>query len=104
MCNKCGKTHLSWFKTHKSYQLNKDEDFFTGYCLEKNHPNKLEFFCRDHNQLCCANCLCVINKKGYGQHKDCNIDCIEDIKEEKKNKLLKSPPKFLKMPKVFKIF
>ena len=25
--------------------------------------------------------------KGYGQHKDCDIDCIENIKEEKKNYL-----------------
>ena len=37
MCNKCGKTHLSWFKTHKSYQFNNEEDFFASYCKEKNH-------------------------------------------------------------------
>ena len=90
MCNKFEKTHLSWFKNHQTYKLNKDEDIFTGYCQEENHPNKLIYFCKDHNQLCCAACLCKINKNGDGQHKDCNVSSIEDIKEEKKNKLIEN--------------
>ena len=84
MCNKCEKTHSTLFKNHHPYQLNKDEDIFTGYCQEENHPNKLIYFCKDHNQLCCAACLCKINKNGDGQHHDCNVCSIEDIKEEKK--------------------
>ena len=84
MCNKCEKIHSTLFKNHHPYQLNKDEDIFTGYCQEENHPNKLIYFCKDHNQLCCANCLCKLNKNGDGQHKDCNVSSIEDIKEEKK--------------------
>ena len=35
----------------------------------------------------CAACLTKINTNGYGQHKDCDVCMIEDIKEEKKNKL-----------------
>ena len=43
----------------------------------------MEFFCKDHNQLCCVSCICKIKEKGKGQHKDCNICTIEEIKEEK---------------------
>ena len=68
-------------------KLNKEEEIFTGYCKEINHPNKLEFFCKNHNKLCCAACLCKLNEKGVGQHKDCDVCIIEKIKEEKKNKL-----------------
>ena len=87
MCNKCEKIHSSFFKNHKSYKLNKDEEIFTGFCKENNHPNKLEFFCKNHNQLCCGLCIAKLNKKGLGQHKDCDVCIIEDIKEEKKKKL-----------------
>ena len=48
---------------------------------------KLVFFCKNHNQLCCAACIAKLNEKGVGQHKDCDICIIEKIKEEKKNKL-----------------
>jgi len=87
MCNKCENIHSSFFKNHQTYKLNKDEEIFTGYCKEKNHPMKLQYFCKDHNQLCCAACIAKINEKGDGQHKDCEICSIEKIKEEKKNKL-----------------
>ena len=87
MCNKCEKYHAPFFKTHHISKLNKEEEIFTGYYQEKNHSIKLEYFCKDHNQLCCAACLCKINEKGDGQHKDCEIYTIEKIKEEKKNKL-----------------
>ena len=90
LCNKCENHHSSLFKNHQPYQLNKDEDIFTGYCQEKNHPNKLLYFCKDHNQLCCANCLCKINNGGDGQHKDCNVSLLIDIKAEKKNKLIEN--------------
>ena len=87
MCNKCENHHLPLFKNHQTYKLNKDEEIFTGICNEKHHQNKLEFYCKDHNQLCCVACLCKIKSKGYGAHKDCDICIIENIKEEKKNKL-----------------
>ena len=49
-----------------------------------NHPNKLEYFCKTHNKLCCTNCIVNIRGKGNGKHKDCNICFIENIKNEKK--------------------
>ena len=87
MCNKCDNTHSSFFKKHHTIKLNKDEEIFTGYCKEKNHPMKLEYYCKNHNQLCCSVCLCKLNKKGDGQHKDCEVCEIQDIKNEKRNKL-----------------
>ena len=87
MCNKCAKYHLPFFKNHHPFNLNKENEIFTGFRKEKNHPIKLEYFCKNHNQLCCAACLCKLNQIGDGQHKDCEVCLIQDIKEEKKNKL-----------------
>ena len=87
MCNKCQNHHTPLFKSHHPHNLNKEEEIFTGFCMEKNHPMKLEYFCKEHNQLCCAACLCKVNKKGNGQHKDCDVCDIENIKDEKRNKL-----------------
>ena len=87
MCNKCEKFHSNIFKKHLKILLGKDKtEIFTGLCQEKDHSNKLLFFCNSHNKLCCSSCLCKIKKKGFGQHKDCDVCEIEDIKEEKKNK------------------
>ena len=46
-----------------------------------------EYFCKTHNQLCCAACIPKIKNKKNGQHTDCEIYLIEDIKDKKKNKL-----------------
>ena len=86
MCNRCEKTHSSFIRNHHQYNLNKAEIIFNGYCKEKNHL-ELKYFCKSHNQLCCAACLCTINNEGDGQHKDCDVCSIVDIKDEKKNKL-----------------
>ena len=95
MCNKCEKYHSKLHQNHQIYNLDKQiEDIFTGFCKEENHPNKLEFFCKNHNTLCCAACLCKISKKGIGLHKDCDVCLIEDIKDEKNDKI-KSNIKYL---------
>ena len=87
MCNKCIAHHNELFISHKQYNLNDNfqEIFFSGIC--KNHLIKLEYFCKNHNQLCCVACIAKIKGHGNGQHKDCEICLNEDIKEEKKNKL-----------------
>ena len=91
MCNKCENYHSPFFKNHHPYKLNNDEDIFTGYCQETNHNNiELKYFCKQHNQLCCAACLCKINKVGDGQHKDCDVCPLVDIKDEKKNRLIEN--------------
>ena len=46
-----------------------NNDIFTGICKEKNHINKLEYFCKNHNQLCCAACITKIKCKGKGNIK-----------------------------------
>ena len=87
MCNKCENFHSFLFYNHNIYNLNGVDDLFTEFCKEKNHINKLEYFCKTHNQLCCGLCIAKLNKRGEGQHKDCVICYIDEIKDEKKNKL-----------------
>ena len=67
--------------------MNKINELFIAKCKEDNHNDKLEFFCKDHNTLCCIACTSKIKKEGYGQHSDCNVYHINDIKDEKRNKL-----------------
>ena len=89
MCNKCENFHSALFKNHHSFKLDKDiTEIFTGFCKEKNHYyDKLTYFCKVHNKLCCAACVTKIKGEGNGQHTDCDICFIKDNKEEKKNKL-----------------
>ena len=88
LCNKCDKFHSGLFLNHHSYSLDKEpKDIFTGLCKIENHQKQLEYFCKEHNELCCACCITKIKSKGNGQHTDCNICNIEDIYEEKKNNL-----------------
>jgi hypothetical protein len=88
LCNKCTNIHLEYLDSHHNYNLDKNlKEIFTGLCKEQNHKNKLDFYCKSHNTLCCAACLSKSKEKGDGQHFECEICCIEKIKEEKKNKL-----------------
>ena len=47
----------------------------------------MKYYCRTHNELCCVACICKIKGQGNGQHKDCDVVFINEVKEEKKNKL-----------------
>ena len=88
MCNKCLNYHKELFKNHQQYNIDKNNnDIFIDICKQNGHERKLEFFCKTHNELCCAVCISKLNENGYGQHKDCDICSIKNIKEEKKNKL-----------------
>ena len=88
MCNKCENYHSELFQNHHQVKLDADiKLLFTGFCKEENHLEKLEFFCKNHNKLCCASCIAKIKINGKGEHKDCNICIINNIKEEKKNNL-----------------
>ena len=87
LCNKCINYHKNLFDDHPINNLDKiTEETFSGFCQEENHNLILEYFCKTHNKLCCALCICKIKGKGKGQHKDCDICFIEEIKEEKKSK------------------
>ena len=90
MCNKCEKFHSELFQDHNQFKLENNVDItkiFTGFCKEVNHPDKLKYFCKTHNVLCCAECITKIKTKESGQHSDCKICTIQDIENEKKNKL-----------------
>ena len=89
MCKKCENIHNTLFKSHHPYKLEKNsEEIFTGFCPLKNHHIELKYFCKNHNKLCCAACIAKINKIGDGQHRDCDVCIIHEIKEEKKKKLM----------------
>ena len=90
MCGKCQKYHFNLFKNHNLinfYNEKEINDIFTGLCKEKHHSNDLIYFCKTHNQLCCAQCITKIKSNENGQHTNCNVCQINDIENEKKNKL-----------------
>ena len=90
MCNKCEKLHSELFSNHNQIKLEKGKDIaelFTGFCKVKNHRDELKYFCKIYNELCCAECITKLKGKENGQHSDCNICFIEDIENEKRNKL-----------------
>ena len=88
LCNKCLNYHSDMFENHHLYNIDKNiSEIFTGYCIEKEHNNKLRYFCKNHNQLCCIGCITKIKDDIYGQHKDCDICYIKEIKDIKKSKL-----------------
>ena len=88
LCNKCKNHHSEIFDIHHLYDLDIDiNEIFTGNCKEKNHNSKVNYFCKNHNQLCCGDCITKIKDEIFGQHKDCDICYIKEIKDIKKNKL-----------------
>lgn len=90
MCHKCEKLHSELFSNHHQIKIEKDKDIneiFTGLCKEENHYIELKYFCKSHNKLCCAECITKFKGKNHGEHTDCDICSIEDIQNEKMNKL-----------------
>ena len=98
MCNKCLNYHKELFENHQMNDINKNNiEIFIDLCKKNGHEKKLEFFCKEHNELCCALCITKLEYKEYGQHKNCNICPIEYILEEKKNKLEENINKLKKL-------
>ena len=88
MCNKCEKFHSNLLKEHKVFNINIYlKDNFTGFCNEKSHFNELEYFCKTHNILCCAACIAKVKNEYNGKHNECVLFKIDDIINEKKDKL-----------------
>ena len=88
LCNKCLNFHSELFENHHLINFGKDKkEIFISICKEKGHNQKLEYFCKNHNKLCCASCLCKIKDKINGQHNNCDVYQIDSIIEEKKSKL-----------------
>ena len=88
MCNKCDNFHSELFENHIKCKMDKDnQEILSIYCEEKEHFDKLKFYCRNHNKLCCSFCITKIKNEEIGQHSNCDIFYIKDIKDEKKSKL-----------------
>ena len=89
MCQKCESFHSKLLSDHKIYDIDKinNEDISQQFCKQEKHNLELQYFCRNHNILCCAKCITKIRNKENGIHKDCNVCTIEEIKNEKLNKL-----------------
>ena len=47
---------------------------------------ELEYYCKSHNKLCCGLCITKIKDEKNGQHKDCLITSLKEIKSEKEEK------------------
>lgn len=95
MCNKCNNFHSkrSTLKDHHVFSLEKNKnisEIFTGFCKEEKHTDKLEYFCKTHNQLCCSGCIAKKKLNNKGQHSDCQIFSLEEIKECKENILIEN--------------
>lgn len=88
LCNKCQIFHTDLFENHilsnSEQELN---DIFEDICKQENHNIKFEFFCINHNILCCSSCICKIKNEKFGQHTDCDVCLINEIIDEKKGKL-----------------
>ena len=88
MCNKCLNYHKEFFEDHRLINIeNNLKELFIDNCKENGHNYKLEFYCKNHNTLCCVGCISKLEEKNYGQHKNCDVCSIEKIKDEKKIKL-----------------
>lgn len=102
LCNKCDQFHGKLCKNHHTYPLDKDlNEIFTGFCKEENHQKELNYFCKDHNELCCIGCISKIQTRGNGKHSNCNVCDINDICEEKKKKLVNNIKNLEDLSKLF---
>jgi len=71
LCNKCQNSHSDLFENYHLYNIDKNiNEIFVGYCKEKGHNYLLKYYCKNHNKLCCGDCVVKIEGKEYVQHKD----------------------------------
>ena len=88
ICNKCQNLHSELFEDHNIYKIDKENPEISFiYCKENGHLDKLRYYCKTHNKLCCSACICKIKDDINGQHSNCEVCIIKEIKDEKKLKL-----------------
>ena len=88
ICNKCQNLHSELFEDHNIYKIDKENPEISFiYCRENGHLDKLRYYCKTHNKLCCSACICKIKDDINGQHSNCEVCIIKEIKDEKKLKL-----------------
>ena len=59
MCQKCELFHSKLLSNHKIYNIDKinNEDISQQFCKQEKHNLEFQYFCRNHNILCCAKCI-----------------------------------------------
>ena len=88
LCNKCKQHHSELFKSHSEDILDKNSTtILSKYCRDEHHNVEFEYFCKTHNQLCCAKCISKFVKKGNAKHNNCDLCLLEDFKAKKKEVL-----------------
>ena len=86
----CNLFHSKLFKKHHQYKIDDNSnniELFTGLCKEKNHLLDLKYYCKTHNELCCAKCITKIKDEENGKHSTCDINLVEDFKNNIKSRL-----------------
>jgi hypothetical protein len=106
LCNKCQNYHSELFENHKIYPFKGDEENISlDICRVENHSKyKLNYYCKTHKQLVCVACLCKIKDDMNGQHKDCDVCLTQEIKIEKKKRIIRKYQIFGRFIKFFKKF
>ena len=89
LCNECSKIHSKFLPKHNLIEINKSEPFyFKSNCSYENHKKMpLNYYCENHNTLCCALCLCIKQDDNFGIHNKCKILSINEIENIKKQNL-----------------
>ena len=100
LCNKCQIFHSKIFQNHITQNISKEnQEIFTGLCSEKDHINTLEYYCKTHNKLCCVACISKIKDDKNGNHKDCDVYKLIDIKSEKEKEFKEDYAKLQELSK-----
>ena len=87
LCNKCYNNHIKLYEKETHTIINIDKNINDCHCNEEKHKDELKYYYQTHNILCCESCINEIKIKGNNNDNDCKVCNIEEIKEEKKNKL-----------------
>lgn len=88
LCNECSKIHKKYLPKHNLILMNSLESFYLKYnCSYENHNKILNYYCENHNELCCALCLCIKEDSNFGIHNKCKILSINEIENIKKQNL-----------------
>ena len=102
LCNECSEIHSKFLPNHHLIEIKDSKIFnFKSKCsYDKHKKMALNYDCENHNELCCALCLCVKQDDYFGIHNKCKILSINEIKNIKKQNLnnnIKKLDEFLKL-------
>ena len=86
-CEECDKLMRELFPEYHSLPIDEVSELtltFNDRCSEIGHSDcPLNYFCRDHSELCCSECA----YSEHGKHRGCKVVRIKDIENEYKGRL-----------------